>query len=118
MLDGCESVLPGAAERILQMAEKEAAQRQTLVRKIVDAKIKDLEAQSQEIHLGQILGFAVGCNAIAAGAVTAILEAEVAGSFIGAGGVVGLVSVFVLGRRAPGPRADELRKSARQHRES
>ncbi len=47
---------------------------------------------------GQILGFAIGIAALVAGTFTATQGYEIAGSFIGTGGVVGLVSVFVLGR--------------------
>jgi uncharacterized membrane protein len=60
---------------------------------------KALHAQIMFAYMGQIFGLVIGMTAIIAGAVTAYHGAEWAGSFIGGGGVIGLVSVFVLGRR-------------------
>ena len=48
-----EEILPGAAERILKMAEKQAEHRQRLEEKIVNAEIRDA-------RLGLIFGFLIG----------------------------------------------------------
>src|SRR5207302_219214 len=60
---------------------------------------KALEAQIRITYLGQIFGLVIGMTAIISGAVIASQGAQWAGGFIGGGGVIGLVSVFVLGRR-------------------
>jgi hypothetical protein len=58
-----------------------------------------LNAQITVTYLGQVFGLLIGMTAIISGAVTAYHGSEWAGGFIGGGGVIGLVSVFVLGRR-------------------
>jgi uncharacterized membrane protein len=58
-----------------------------------------LEAQIRVTYLGQFFGLIIGLTAIISGAVIATQGAQWAGGFIGGGGVIGLVSVFVLGRR-------------------
>jgi uncharacterized membrane protein len=60
---------------------------------------KALQAQIIVTYLGQIFGLIIGMTAILCGAFTAYHGSQWAGGFIGGGGVVGLVSVFVLGRR-------------------
>jgi uncharacterized membrane protein len=55
----------------------------------------------EEAKRGQRYGLTIGLFAIGAGAVTAVLGAPLAGTFIGTGGVIGLVTVFVLGRMRP-----------------
>lgn len=59
---------------------------------------KSLDARISIARLGQIFGLIIGLAALLAGTFCAYHEQQIAGSFIGAGGVVGLVSVFVLGR--------------------
>ena len=62
-------------------------------------EMESQRAQFADRKLGQIFGFAIGLVAILAGSVTAVQGAEWAGLGIGGGGVIGLVSVFVLGKR-------------------
>ena len=84
-------IIPGLAERIVAMAEEEAKHRRSIEHKVVDNTF-------QEGKRGQHYGLAIGIVAILAGAVVAIAGHPTAGSIIGGGGVVGLVSVFVVGR--------------------
>ncbi len=58
-----------------------------------------LQAQIIVTYLGQIFGLLIGLTAIICGTLTAYHGSQWAGGFIGGGGVIGLVSVFVLGRR-------------------
>jgi uncharacterized membrane protein len=60
---------------------------------------KALQAQINVTYLGQLFGLIIGMTAIISGALTAYHGSQWAGGFIGGGGVIGLVSVFVLGRR-------------------
>ena len=62
---------------------------------------KALRAQIIITYLGQVFGLIIGMTAIISGAVIASQGSQWAGGFIGGGGVIGLVSVFVLGRRKP-----------------
>jgi hypothetical protein len=53
---------------------------------------------------GQVFGLVISLVSVVSGALTALCGHEWAGGFIGGGGVVGLVSVFVIGRaRSPEP---------------
>lgn len=76
LLDGYERILPGAAERIMAMAERESNKRHELDTKAVDANIAaqvtqlrlaehKLNAEVWDVLLGKILGFAISASAIA-----------------------------------------------------
>lgn len=99
VLEQYNSILPDAADRIVSMAEKEQEHRHRMQEKLIDAQIFDEKQQRNERRLGQIFGLSIGVVSILAGSVTAVLASPIAGGFIGSAGVVGLVSVFVLGRR-------------------
>lgn len=64
-----------------------------------DMDRRSLRAQIISTYLGQVFGLIIGITAIVSGALTAYHGSPMAGGFIGGGGVIGLVSVFVLGRR-------------------
>ncbi len=85
-----EQILPGAAERIMCMAEKQAEHRQSLELRVIQSGVKKSEQ-------GLIFGLIIGMTAIITGGICAALDQQIAGSFIGGGGIVGLVSVFVIG---------------------
>ncbi|MCE2395310.1 DUF2335 domain-containing protein [Candidatus Poribacteria bacterium] len=91
-----EDILPGSADRILKMAENQSEHRQWIEK-------KKLSFSNREVHLGQVLGFAIGVIAIITGGYTALNGAPISGGFIGTAGVVGLVSVFIVGssRKTP-----------------
>ena len=61
-----------------------------------DARRYRFETQRLLAIRGQQFGFAIGVIAICAGTLAALFQAQIAGSFIGAGGVLGLVTVFVV----------------------
>jgi uncharacterized membrane protein len=90
MMEQYEGTLPGSADRILKMAENQSEHRQWIEK-------KKLSFSNREVHLGQVLGFAIGVIAIITGGYTALNGAPISGGFIGTAGVVGLVSVFVIG---------------------
>ena len=85
-----EQILPGAAERILAMAEKQSEHRQALESKVIESGIRKSER-------GLVFGLVIGVTALLVGGLCALLGKEIAASFIGGGGIVGLVSVFVVG---------------------
>lgn len=78
VLQGYEQILPGAAERILRMAEQQAAHRHSLELKSINANIsgadrqleladKQLKAVYASDKLGQWLGFAVSMCCLGGG---------------------------------------------------
>jgi uncharacterized membrane protein len=90
VLEGYDRVVPGAAERILAMAEADAhhqrAQEQAALR-----------AMEQETRRGQFFGLLIGLSALAAAVMTAYLGHPTVAGVIGGTTVVGLVSVFIIG---------------------
>lgn len=96
MMEQYEATLPGSADRILKMAENQSEHRQWMEK-------KELSLANREVHLGQVLGFAIGVIAIITGGYTALNGAPISGGFIGTAGVVGLVSVFVIGSNRKPP---------------
>jgi len=92
ILRGYDQVIPGAAERILEMAE--ADQRHT----------HEMEARAQkrvfaERKRGQIFALVVSLGAFTAAAVMSYFGAEKAAMVLSGSTIVGLVSAFITGRR-------------------
>ena len=81
------------------MAETEAGHRRELEQKVVDNNIKNEQARNIETKTGQMLGFFMGIFTIGCSTYAAVNGAEIAGGFIGTGGVASLVTVFIYGRK-------------------
>lgn len=94
-----EAIKPGLADRIVRMAEEYGTHRRSLQDKSIDAQIVDAKSDRKEARLGQIFALIIGLTAISAGTYAAVHNAQVTGSIIGGGGVIGLVSVFIFGRK-------------------
>jgi len=90
---------PDAADRIITMAETEASHRRELEQKVIDGEIKNEQARNIETKTGQVLGFIIGTFTVGCGTYAAVSGAEIAGGFIGTGGVASLVTVFIYGRK-------------------
>lgn len=93
-LEKYEKLLPGLADRIVKMAEKEQDHQH-------DMQKTGLKGEIWDGRIGQILGFLIGFGALGYGSHTAIAGAEITGGFIGVGGIGSLVAVFVYGRKRP-----------------
>lgn len=81
-----ESILPGAADRMLSMAERQSSHRQKLEEKMLDANVKAEQ-------VGQVFGFSVFGLTIIAGFVLIILDKDGAGLtslIIAIGSIIGL----------------------------
>lgn len=100
ILAGYENILPGAADRIITLAESEATHRREIEKKAVEAEIAGLRDEAKDTSRGQFCGLIIGLAAIFSGAYSATHGAQWAGGFIGAGGVIGLVSAFIIGRKS------------------
>lgn len=92
-------MLPGGAERIFAQMEEHARHIRSQDDKQLTADVRDRAAERAERKRGQIFGLLIGVIAIVSGSLTAVFGAQIPGGFIGAGGVIGLVAVFVFGRR-------------------
>ncbi len=94
-----EKVCRGSADRIITMAENQATHRHDLEKKQLQADIKLACKEANEIKLGQFLGFLIGIFTVAGGTYAATHGAQIPGVLIGSGGVIGLVTAFIYGRK-------------------
>jgi uncharacterized membrane protein len=100
ILEQYDKINPGLADRIVRMAETEADHRRQIEKRALDADIQIAGKEYTERRIGQFLGFGIGVAALFIGAYVATHGQPLAGGFIGTGGVVGLVTAFIYGRRA------------------
>lgn len=118
MLKQYEAMLPGLANRIIAMAEQEAAHRRKIEEDIVKAQLKDAEKYRVAEIVGQVCGLIIGITAIGGATYSAVHGAQWTGGFIGTAGVTGLVTAFILGRtlqmRQRKEDAETARKNARE----
>jgi uncharacterized membrane protein len=63
------------------------------------AQIDGLQRESMGARIGQICAFLIGITTIISGTYAAVHGAEISGALIGTGGVIGLVTVFIYGRK-------------------
>jgi uncharacterized membrane protein len=109
ILAGYEEACPGAALRIIQMAEEEGRSRRALEAKVVDAQVEGLRRQFAEARLGQIFAFSIAALFLGCGTYIATLGQPWAGALFGGIGLGGIVTTFIAGRTrvAPEPAGDD-----------
>ena len=91
ILLGYDEVLPGAAERIMRMAEKEQAG-------ALEFGGISVRAATADNRRGQVFGFLVALAAFGTASYLGYLGHGAAAAIVGGGTVVALVTVFVTGR--------------------
>lgn len=89
-----DEILPGAAQRIILMAEKEQAS-------AIDSRNYAIREIASETRRGQWLAFLVALSAFATAAALGFWGHPFAASVVGGLPVVGLVATFIVGRRPP-----------------
>jgi uncharacterized membrane protein len=98
-----DEIVPGAAERIMKMAEGQFVHRTELEKKVIDSGI------ARE-KWGQIMGFLIAIVGLIVSGLIAIYGNALAGGIIGIGTLCSLVGVFMYGSKA---RSEErIKKSA------
>ena len=93
ILKGYNEVLKDGAERVVAMAERQLSHRIQLE----DYAVKEELKQSK---IGQIFGFILGLIGLILTTVLALLGHETIAGIFGTTTIIGLVTVFVLGRRS------------------
>jgi len=92
-LERYDQILPGAAERIIKMAEDQSTHRREIEKIVIKSK-------SRDSLLGIIAGFFITIIVALIGAYVAVNGQELGGAILGGTGLVGLVSVFIYGTRS------------------
>lgn len=86
-----DEILPGAAERIIKMAEKQAEHRQSLEQQVIKSDVKNSK-------LGILCGFLIGIGGISGGVIVAIFGKQpLFGGILSFGSLAILATVFVHG---------------------
>lgn len=97
IMRGYEEILPGAADRILSMAERQSQHRQDMEKKIV-------EAEARDSYHGVWFAFIMGMTSLACGTAVALLIREgsgvIMGSIFGAAGLGTIITAFIKGTRS------------------
>lgn len=102
LLQKYDSIVPGAAERILKMAELQSSHRRELEKTVITSGI----ALSK---WGQVLGFIIAIFGLCVAAFVAVYGNAFAGGAIGVGTLASLVGVFMYGSKT---RSKERREKA------
>lgn len=96
MIKGYEAILPGAADRIITMAEKQSSHRQEMERKIIFA-------ESRDSLLGILFAFFLGIGYIVAAIVIVVLVPEnpgaISSSVLGVAGMGTIIGTFIKSTR-------------------
>lgn len=99
MLAHYEKILPGAAERIMKMAEEESRHRRDMDLQAVSLETVGMKSVAFSERLGSIFGLIIALVAISIGGYAALKGAETFGTTLAGGTLVSLVGVFVYGRK-------------------
>jgi uncharacterized membrane protein len=100
LLQGYENACPGAADRIIKMAEQEAEHRRNTETYIVNAGAEDSRREFSEARLGQISALVIVLASIGGAIFLGINGHEVAASAVGLGAVGSVVTTFITGRES------------------
>lgn len=100
ILEQYNKVVPGAAERILKMAEEQSAHRRSLEQKVISSDVLNAK-------LGMLFGFIIGLVAILAGVYIVVIDKNNQGYFLSLGAIAALVGVFVYGRKKKEQRLEQ-----------
>jgi uncharacterized membrane protein len=98
-----DSVVPGAAERILKMAEEQSKHRRDLESQVIAADIANARK-------GLMFGFIIGVVGLLAALIAALYGKEWVGSVLGVGTLVSLVGTFVYGSQRKAQELEEQRQ--------
>jgi uncharacterized membrane protein len=89
-LEQYEHILPGSADRILSMAERQSAHRQVLESKVIKSDIRNS-------LVGLIFGFIIGMTGVTSGFYLIYLGKILEGSIFSGVTIAALVSTFIYG---------------------
>jgi uncharacterized membrane protein len=117
-LEHYERAMPGLAERIVCMAEEEAAQRRKLEFsdlqerreseiRLLDAQGKDRSEERRVRGVAQFFAFFIAIVGICSSAYVMVHGAQVSGSILASGTLVSIVTAFLYGNKPDKKKKDE-----------
>lgn len=92
ILQGYEQIVPGSAERIIKMAEAQAAHRQSLEARVV-------RSDTRKSVLGIWFAFFIALFTVSAGVFTTIQGYPLPGTIFGVSGLSGIIGAFIYQRQ-------------------
>lgn len=92
ILKGYDAIVPGAAERIIRMAEKQSEHRQSMEKTIVEAEIRD---SNKGINCAFILGLGGMISGVIIVYLVPSSAGAIAGSLLGVTGLGSIVASFL-----------------------
>lgn len=96
IISGYEKILPGSADRILTMAEKQSEHRQQMEKKMI-------EAEARDSLLGIISGFVLGFGCVIAAIIMTIVYPQsagvISGAVLGSAGVATIAGTAITSTR-------------------
>ncbi len=108
IIKGYEEVLPGSANRILEMAERQAEHRQKM-------EYMMIHAESRDSLLGIMFAFVLGIGCIITAVVTVITFPQnagvISGAVIGVTGIGSIITAFIKSTRSGHGNSDKQSKS-------
>ena len=102
MLAKYNNIVPGAAERILRMAELESEHRRSLDRDAVAERKRVISLTGRDVLIGQLCAVIIALAFIALAAYNVHEGHEVAGTVAGLPGIAAIVLAFIVGRSKKG----------------
>lgn len=103
IIRGYEEIVPGAADRIIAMAENQSKHRQDMERIMV-------KSESRDSLLGVLFAFFLGISCVIAAIVMVVMVPEnagvISGAALGVTGIGSIIATFIKGTRASSRRND------------
>lgn len=99
ILEGYDQIQSGFAQRIVTLAEREAAHRQEIEKISAQQNVEAMRKTLMERRIGQIFAFIVALAAITGAVYCASIGAYAVGSVIAGTAAVGMVSAFLYIRK-------------------
>jgi len=87
ILSGYDSIVPGAAERILKMAEADASHQREI-------ELLAITSTKSEVRIGQFFGLIVSISSLALAAFAVLHNQPWVATLLGGGTLVGIISAF------------------------
>ena len=100
ILKGYEETCPGAADRLIRMAEEQGEHRRRMEDWALDAQREGMRSEFAEARLGQVFAFAISALFLSCGTFAALHGQPWVGTIFGAFGIGGIVTTFIKGRTA------------------